>query len=68
VLAPPRWRLAWDVSLRSDQSPSPAGGRALFYGEGHGGALLATIRDGEPPRIHPISVGIVGDTADPGMG
>jgi hypothetical protein len=36
-------------------------GRALLYREGHGGALLATVRDGEPPRIHPISVGIVED-------
>jgi len=38
-----------------------AAGRALLYREGHGGALLATVRDGEPPRIHPISVGIVED-------
>jgi hypothetical protein len=38
-----------------------AAGRALLYREGHGGALLATVRDGDPPRIHPISVGIVDD-------
>jgi hypothetical protein len=37
-----------------------AAGRRLLYREGHGGALLATVREGEPPRIHPISVGIVG--------
>jgi hypothetical protein len=40
-----------------------AEGRRLMYrGEGGGGeALLATVRDGDPPRIHPISVGIVDD-------
>jgi hypothetical protein len=41
-----------------------AEGRRLLYrgkgGEG-GGALLATVREGDPPRIHPISVGIVDD-------
>ncbi len=36
-----------------------AAGRALLCREGHGGALLATVRDAEPPRLHPISVGIV---------
>jgi hypothetical protein len=36
-------------------------GRALLYREGHGSALLATVRDKEPPRIHPISVGIAED-------
>jgi RimJ/RimL family protein N-acetyltransferase len=35
-------------------------GRALFYRTGDGEALLATVREGEPPRIHPIAVGIVG--------
>jgi hypothetical protein len=38
-----------------------AAGRALLYREDHGAAMLATVRDREPPRIHPISVGIVGD-------
>jgi hypothetical protein len=38
-----------------------AAGRALLYRHGHGSALLATVRDGELPRIHPISVGIVDD-------
>jgi hypothetical protein len=41
-----------------------AEGRRLMYrgkgGEG-GEALLATVREGDPPRIHPISVGIVDD-------
>jgi hypothetical protein len=31
-------------------------GRALLYRTGGGEALLATVRDGQPPRIHPIAV------------
>ena len=38
-----------------------AAGRRLFYRGDHGEALLATVRADEPPRIHPISVGIVDD-------
>jgi hypothetical protein len=34
-------------------------GRRLLYARGHGEALLATVRGDDPPRIHPISVGIV---------
>ena len=34
-------------------------GRELLYRAGHGSALLSTIRGDEPPRAHPISVGIV---------
>jgi len=36
-----------------------AEGRRLLYARGDGEALLATVRDDEPPRIHPINVGIV---------
>ena len=36
-------------------------GRQLLYRTGGGEALLATVRDDAPPRIHPIAVGIVGD-------
>ena len=36
-------------------------GRELLHRDGHGKAMLATVRDGEAPRIHPISVGIVRD-------
>jgi dipeptidyl aminopeptidase/acylaminoacyl peptidase len=35
-------------------------GRQLLYRSGRGGGLLATIREGDLPRIHPISVAIVG--------
>ena len=38
-----------------------AEGRRLLHRGGSGRALLATVRGVEPPRIHPISVGIVGD-------
>ena len=34
-------------------------GHALLYRGGQGGALLATVREQEPPRIHPVSVGII---------
>ncbi|MEO8229732.1 MAG: pyridoxamine 5'-phosphate oxidase family protein [Chloroflexota bacterium] len=36
-----------------------AEGRRLLYARGDAEALLATVRDDEPPRIHPINVGIV---------
>ena len=38
-----------------------ANGRRLLYREGHGTALLVTVRGDEPPRAHPVSVGIVDD-------
>ena len=36
-------------------------GRRLLYRSGEGSALLATVRDHAPPRIHPIKVGVIGD-------
>jgi hypothetical protein len=36
-----------------------AEGRRLLYARGDGEALLATVRGDEPPRIHPINVGVV---------
>jgi hypothetical protein len=38
-----------------------AAGRRLIHSRGDGEALLATVRDGQEPRIHPINVGIVGE-------
>ncbi len=38
-----------------------AEGRRQFYRTETGEALLATVRDDEPPRIHPIYVGIIDD-------
>lgn len=35
--------------------------RSLLYRDGAGKAMLATVRDDEPPYINPISVGIVGE-------
>ncbi|MGH2467451.1 MAG: pyridoxamine 5'-phosphate oxidase family protein [Candidatus Limnocylindrales bacterium] len=37
-----------------------AKGRALLERSGHGTGLLATVREGVPPRISPVSVAIVG--------
>jgi hypothetical protein len=37
-----------------------AAGRRLLYRSGHGEAMLATVRgSAEPPRMNPISIGIV---------
>ena len=33
-------------------------GRRLLYRDGHAQGLLATVRGGDPPRIHPVSLGI----------
>jgi hypothetical protein len=38
-----------------------AAGRRLMYRGDEGEALLATVRGDEPPRIHPINVGILDD-------
>ena len=35
--------------------------RGLLYRTGDGEALLGTVRGHDPPRIHPIAVGVVGD-------
>lgn len=35
--------------------------RRLIHARGDGEALLATVRDDDPPRIHPVNVAIVGD-------
>jgi Pyridoxamine 5'-phosphate oxidase len=34
-------------------------GRRLLHARGDGEALLATVRGDEPPRVHPVNVGIV---------
>ena len=50
------------VDWRQFETAAPelasVGRRLLFRGD-HGEALLATVRDGLAPRIHPIGVGIV---------
>jgi hypothetical protein len=51
------------VTWAEFQSAAPdlaAQGRRLLYRGGHGEALLATVRGADPPRIHPVSVGLVG--------
>lgn len=41
----------------ADRAPDLARkGRTLLYRTGGGEALLATVRDAEPPRIHPIAI------------
>ena len=42
------------------QAPEIAAkGRALMYRTGDGEGLLITVREGEPPRAHPVNVGVV---------
>jgi hypothetical protein len=44
----------------ADGSPELADqGRRLLYRTGDGEALLATVPEGSPPRIHPITIGVV---------
>jgi hypothetical protein len=51
--------VSW-VDLEAAAPDLAAEGRRLLYREGHGEALLATVRGADtPPRIHPITVGIV---------
>jgi hypothetical protein len=46
----------------ADRAPDLADkGRELLYRTGNGEALLATVRDDEPPRIHPIAIEQRGD-------
>lgn len=45
----------------SHQAPDLAEkGRALWYRTGAGEALLATVREDDPPRVHPIAVAVNG--------
>jgi hypothetical protein len=48
-------------AFAADAPTLAAAGRRLLYGGGEGEAFLATVRDGEPPRIHPVNIGIVGE-------
>jgi len=48
-------------AFAADAPAMAAEGRRLLYRSGEGSALLATVRDAAPPRIHPVNVGIVGD-------
>jgi hypothetical protein len=34
-------------------------GRALIYRTGDGEGMLVTVREGAPPRVHPVNAGIV---------
>jgi hypothetical protein len=42
-------------------APELASSGARYLDRARGAALLATVRDDAPPRIHPVTVGIVGD-------
>jgi hypothetical protein len=45
--------------LEAAEPDLAARGRALLEARGSGSGLLATVRDGIPPRIHPMSVEII---------
>jgi Pyridoxamine 5'-phosphate oxidase len=42
-------------------APTIAAAGARHLDRSNGAALLATVRGGAPPRLHPVTVGIVGD-------
>jgi hypothetical protein len=48
------------AELEAAAAEIAASGRRLLYRNGSGDALLATVRADQPPRIHPITIGIVG--------
>jgi hypothetical protein len=47
------------ADLEAAEPELAARGQALLTARGWGSGLLATVRDGVPPRIHPMSVAIV---------
>jgi hypothetical protein len=49
---------SWD-EFKAAAPELAAAGRALLERSGHGSAMLATVRADLPPRMHPVSVGIV---------
>jgi hypothetical protein len=55
-----RSAMATWAELEAGAPELAAAGRRLLYGRGDGEALLATVRGGDAPRIHPVSVGVVG--------
>jgi hypothetical protein len=50
--------VGWD-EFAADAPEMAANGQRLLHRTGIGEALLATVRDDLPPRIHPINVAIV---------
>lgn len=50
--------VSWSAFARSTPELAEAG-RRLLYRRSVGEALLASVRDNQPPRIHPIYVSIV---------
>ena len=50
--------VTWD-EFAAEAPDIAAKGQALLYRTGDGEALLATVRGDDPPRIHPIAVGVV---------
>ena len=51
------------MTTRADferEQPEMAGkGRGLIYRSGDGEGMLVTVREGTPPRVHPVNAGIV---------
>lgn len=49
---------SWADLANADPALAPAGER-LLTADSSRPPLLATVREGEPPRLHPVNVGIV---------
>jgi dipeptidyl aminopeptidase/acylaminoacyl peptidase len=47
--------------FRAAEARLAEAGHDLLRWTGESSGMLATVRDGGPPRIHPVNVGVVGD-------
>ena len=58
-MSPPDRLVSWGDFTAA--APNVAGAGATHLDRSEGAALLATVSGDAPPRIHPVTVGIVGD-------
>ena len=47
------------ADFEHDDPTMAARGRELMYRSGDGEGMLVTVRDGVPPRVHPVNAGVV---------
>src|SRR4051794_21799054 len=47
------------AELEREQPAMAARGRELIYRSGDGEGMFVTVRDGVPPRVHPVNAGVV---------
>jgi hypothetical protein len=47
------------ADFERDEPAMAARGRELMYRSGDGEGMLVTVREGVPPRVHPVNAGVV---------